>query len=557
MKIQNTPKLQKLNSNQTPSTENSNNPSFKGAEWITSGLNFIQTNQAVGATLVDAGCMCTPRTIVDFTRSPEAGIETARREFSSNINDALMGIYGMGAALLLSKVLGSKSKYGVDTNKMFVDNKRLDVLAAMKGDKTLGSNEQHLKEYLTEIFDNARAFNPNIEGCDKKGWVKIDSTTQDELVNEISEKLKQEVIDKKEIKYDDLKMLLKSKLMRATGTEGDFKLEKIIKTGGKEELVSSTSSVTDFVDDVYKVTKSFMSSKVENASGDFVQHVKKLNKGTALLGIAACAGIGAAVQPINMYLTKKKTGKSGFVGGGSEDKTVGFTALKIGVALAATVAALASISRKPSELMSKIQFKGPLPTLNQFKIVYGITIVSRLLSARNKNELRESSIKDSLGFANWLIVGGFVSKAVAMLLERIMKKSGEKFTKFNQDESTEIIKRVGKPDKIKKSWKLFACNTLSREEVLHDALKKAGISVTSGKKALSVKEMMVALNNIKSEALIPLKKATKAKLRYLTLIQFAGYAWSALALGVAVPKLNIAITNAVEGKRKQTQAVSK
>lgn len=546
MKIQNTPKLQQLNSNQTPNTENSNNPSFKGAEWVTSGLNFIQTNQAVGATLVDAGCMCTPRTIVDFTRSPEAGIETARREFSSNINDALMGIYGMGAALFLSKVLSSKNKYGVDTNKMFVDNKRLDILAAMKGDKKLGSNTQHLKEYLTEVFDNARAFNPNIEGCDEKGWVKIDKTTQDELVKEISEQLKQEVINKKEINYNDLKTLLKSKLIRATGTEGDFKLEKMIKTGEKKELVNSASSVTDFVDDVYKVTKSFMSSKVENASGDFVQHVKKINKGTALLGIAACAGIGAAVQPINMYLTKKKTGKSGFVGGGSEDKTVGFTALKVGVALAATVAALASISRKPSELMSKIQFKGPLPTLNQFKIVYGITIVSRLLSARNKNELRESSIKDSLGFANWLIVGGFVSKAVALLLE--MKKPGEKYTKFNQKESTEIIKKEGKPDKIKKAIKLFACNTLSREEVLHDALKKAGISVINDKKALSVKEMVRELEKITDEGL---KVATKTKLRYLTLIQFAGYAWSALALGFAVPKLNIAITKAVEGKKKQ------
>ena len=56
--------------------------------------------------------------------------------------------------------------------------------------------------------------------------------------------------------------------------------------------------------------------------------------------------------------------------------------------------------------------------MNQFKFIYGMTIMSRIFAARDKNETRESVIKDTLGFANWLILGGFVSKLAAKAFDK-------------------------------------------------------------------------------------------------------------------------------------------
>lgn len=537
MKLQNTPNYN-LNT-QNIKNKDTSQMSFTGGEALTQALTFLQTNQAVGATFVDAAFMCTPRTIVDFTRGPEAGIETARREFASNFNDAALGAYGMGAAFLLAQ--GINNKYGIKANKMFVDDDTLSILSDIRykhGD--IKNSEAKLTGYLNEILSTTKGFDPNnIKNADAKGWVKIDSATQKDIVKRIVAEVKEnpEKISKETKNY------IKALLVRATGSESEIKLEReILNSKNEKEIVKSVTSVDDFINNIFRVTKSFRSDKVAETfkssnilNNPFIKSLKGLNAKTAILGIAICSVIGASVQPINMYLTKKKTGKSGFVGGGEEDKSKGFVALKIGVAAAFAAAAARSIGPF-SQILSKIQFKGLVPTIPQFKLAYGITIVSRLLSARNKNELRESSIKDSLGFANWLILGGFVSKWAAMGLEKLMK--GEKFIKYNAAENGEGFFK-----------KLIKSSILTREEVLHDAFKKAKISpfkeINGKKVAMTFKEML----KLAAEK----TPAARAKTRYLGVIQLIGYAYSALVLGIGIPKLNIAITNAVEKKNKKQE----
>lgn len=556
MKLQITPKLQQNSKQQqTPNEETTAKPAFKGGE-LTGVLNFIQTNQAVGATLVDAGCMCTPRTIVDFSRSPEAGIETARREFSSNINDAALGVYGMGAAWAVSKLFSKNYDKTASINTLYTDNDALDILDNIRVNNTkTGSlrDRKNLEGYLHEVLDTVKAYNPNAEIAkqDENGYIKLlKKEDKDVIVKKLADELEDEVIqgNRKGIrKYWAARDYVKSILVGSTGTEDGYKLEKEM-LDSKGEIVTKKSSVAakEFVDNIYKTTRAFMTENVINAEkGKFVKDIKALHGGTAFVGIAICAGLGAAVQPINMYLTRKKTGTTGFVGGGEEDKSAGFKTLKYIVGAAAAAAAVATIGR--NKFFQKIQFKGFLPTLDQFKLVYGITIVSRLLSARNKNELRESSIKDSLGFANWLILGGFASKLAALGIEKLNK--GVKFTKYNAAENKANL--FGKEFHMPQ-W--ISSVLVSREEVLHDALKQANISAIKDGKALSVRGMVQELEKITDVAL---KKSTKSKLRNIALIQFAGYAWSALALGIAIPKLNIAITKSAENKRKTAQQATK
>lgn len=523
MKIQQTPNLQLNNKKQAPQ-----NPNFKGGEIVTSLLNYLETNQTIGAVVVDAGCMGIPRSAVDFTRGSDAGIETMRREFSSTGNHTLLGVYGVCAAWALSHALNNE--FDIKAHKIFASDESLDVLSQIRakhGD--IGTSDKNLNNYLEEIFKNTKAFNPHFteqSKIDEKGWVNIDSKIQNDVVKKFTQELKGNNLSKQSRAY------LKAVIADSTGSEKNFKLEH-----GK---LTANCSLEDLIDKVYKISKAFMAPKVSKtfkngnlADNSFISGMKKLNKRTAALGLAIAMTIGVLVQPINMYLTKRKTGKSGFVGveGQEPDKSGAFKLLKGGIAIIGALAALKTIG-KFKELPSKLQFKGFLPTIDQFKLIYGTTIASRILSARDKNELRETSTKDSLGFASWLILGGFVSKLAAFGFQSMDKFKNDKFIRYNEKENG-------------KGWfnKLIKSSIVSREEVLHSALKKAGISTIKDGKAMTLKEMLQAAAKHAPEA--------HTKVKYLGLIQFAGYLYSGLALGIGIPKLNIAITKHFQQEQKE------
>lgn len=525
MKVQQTPNLQLNRKNQI-----SQNPNFKGGEIVTSILNYLETNQTIGATVVDAGCMGIPRSAVDFTRGSDAGIETMRREFSSTGNHLLIGVYGAAAAFALSRALNNE--YEIKANKIFTSDESLDILSQIRakhGD--ISKSDKNLNNYLEEVFNNTKAFNPEFVDkakIDENGWVKIDAEARKDVVKKFSQELKDgpDKLSKKSIAY------LKSLIADSTGSEKNFKLEY-----GK---VKSSGSLEDLINNIHKVSKVFMNSKVAEtfkngniADNSFISRMKKLNKWTAAAGMLTAMAIGASVQPFNIYLTKKKTGKSGFVGveGQEPDNSSNFKFMKYGVAALGGFAILKSIGKiKPSEILRKVQFKGYLPTIDQFKLVYGATLISRVFAARDKNELRETSIKDTLGFASWLILGGFVSKLTAAGFEKMAKFKDDKFIRYNEKEH----------GKGKFNW-LTKSSIVSREEVLHSALKKAGISTIKDGKAMTFKEMLKKAAEFAPEA--------RTKVRFLGLIQFAGYLYSGLALGIGIPKLNIAITKRVNSEQ--------
>ena len=87
--------------------QNSNkNISFKG---ITPVIDYLTTNPVWGATAVDVVSMGGPRTIIDTKkRGAAAGAETGFREFSSTINDAAVGLYGLLAGTVLAGMVSKK-----------------------------------------------------------------------------------------------------------------------------------------------------------------------------------------------------------------------------------------------------------------------------------------------------------------------------------------------------------------------------------------------------------------------------------------------------------------
>lgn len=534
MRIHQAPTL-KLN-NQTQNRSNNQDaansnvansqPSFKGAAAFTQFLSFLETNAAWGASVVDVTCMGIPRSTVDFTRGPEAGLETMRREFSSTADDAAIGAFGVGAAWLLSR--GLSKQYGINAHKILASDETLDMLGETWNEQK-GSKNQ-LNKYLQEIATSSKGFNPDKAGADKNGFIGFSKNAKD-----FAERFEKEIKSGSKKMSNETRDYLSNLFVGETGAERNIKIER----NGKKIM----TSLDNYLNDIYNVSKTFIKEDVAKtfANGGikenvFLNSLKKLNRNTAIGGLAIATGIGCSLQPLNMYLTRKKTGKSGFVGveGREPDKSKGFKFLKLGVAAAACYGVMRTIAKKPVDVLRAVQFKGLTPTVPQFKFVYGLTIVSRLLSARDKNELRESSIKDSLGFVNWLILGGFVSKLTAAGFEKMakFKNAGQKFVRYNEAEN----------GKGGFNW-LTKSSVITRKEVLLEEFQKAGLSVIENGKALSVKEM--------------LKKApqsAKTRIKYLNMIQVAGYLWSGLALGFGIPKLNIAITNSIEKKRKAKEA---
>ena len=270
-------------------------------------------------------------------------------------------------------------------------------------------------------------------------------------------------------------------------------------------------------------------------------------KNRAAMGFAASCAIGLSVQPINMYLTKLKTGQDGFVGveGRSKDNSAGFFGLKALSSVGFFSMILSTLNMNPlkftpKKFMDKMSFSGKMPTINQLKGIYGITIISRIFSARDKDELREVLTKDTLGYLSWLVLGDFVNRLTASAFD------SDKCKVLNIKKGTE------KAGYLKK---MFFANLKTRDEILVQTLAQNGIKTTKEENGKVIsktfKEMLKDLNGIKDEAI---KKATKKRLRALNVAQVAGYAFSGLVLGLGIPNLNIYITNKLDAKRKAEAA---
>lgn len=483
-------------------------------------LRYLEVNQAIGANAMDLGTMVIPRTTYDFRhRGPSAGVETARRESAGTFNHAMVGVYGTAAGMALAYTF--RDKFGIRADKIFADNNTIEILARTFHDSVKSKAADPLKDSLNGIMDKVKVFNTDVEP--QKGWVGLPKETKDLVATRIYNDIKTgkyETINKDTQKY------LYSVITEAAGAEKSVKLEGF----GKE----AHNSLKVLISNIYNVVNTFNKEKVakqftpdvkfENI--DYIKTLKKFNLKRAAAGLGFATLFGVSVQPLNMYLTKKKTGQDGFVGvpGRKKDNSAGFKVMKTLGALGLGTAALSTITTNPSKLLSKVQFQGMMPVLDQLKFVYGITIASRLLVARDKDEFRESLLKDSLGFSSLLVLGNLITKGTAKLLD----KSGSLINHAKEDG--------------KGFWNWLSKSSLkSRDEVLYSALKKHGISTVKDGKALKYSELLKLLP--KEDTL------TRVKLRNLNIAQIVGYTYSALVLGLGIPKLNDYMTKKNEARR--------
>lgn len=530
--------------------ENNQKPQFKGA--LDTGLRYLATNQAIGANGVDLCSMVAPRTASDtIKRGPAAGLETFRREIMGTVNDSCIGLFGAFAGSLIA--YGINKKFGLNANKIFTAQETLDILAQNRAEQLKNNKSQ--ADYIKETLSYVKAYNPTAEKADTDGFVKL----SDEIITKVSKLIDNELsageAAKKEWTKDSPKTL-RSAIMNIiigdTGAQSKYILES------KDKRIVSNTNLKSLLNDIFIVTDAFNKEKVNTAFSEQIQNNKgikdnafikamgKFMKTRAGIGFAIVSAIGLSVQPINMYLTKLKTGTDGFVGveGRSKDTSAGFFGLKALSGLGFFSMILSTLNMAPwkftpKKFMDKMAFTGKMPTINQLKGLYGITIISRVMSARDKDELREVLTKDTLGYLSWLVLGDIINRMTAAHFdEEVMnyKKGTEKAGYFK---------------------KMFNSALKTRDEILVKTLTKHGISTTKTEEgklaAKSFKEMLKELkNNPKISAEV--RKATRKHLNTLNGAQVAGYLFSGLVLGLGIPNLNIYITNKLDKKRKAEAA---
>lgn len=493
-----------------------NNPKFKGLldGALTTTLMTLDTNPMANAVGIDLFAMVAPRTYVDTKeRNKYAGAETFFREFTGTLIVCLSASYlAKGIAKLANKIINPKtpinpkSWYSKDS-LMFLDTASKEINST--------------KDFVANVFENVSGrdnkninkFNEinwqNIEWIDENKWNKINwdnkkytgvhnnLKSKESIINLTSELINDKKISKKDRK--DLLQIIESRMINALGAGN-------VSTEYKEKTLSTT--IGNLLRDTVDFGHDILTNKnVEKGSA--INKILKINKIKSVGALVIASTLGLTNQYINRKITEKRTGKKGFVGDNNFAQQVSnnttpkttteqpkkdkkFIAEKLIASLGMIAMAGAVMKVKsPRDFVKKLEFTGPVTSGNAIKTVYASTLIGRFLASDNKDELRESTTRDYLGFLNWLVLGGFASKGVANLLDR------KKESLFN----------VSKEGKGIKHW-------------LND------ISLKSHKEIASKGSEFAKRNMWK-----------------LNLAHISGLAYSTLALGVLLPKLNIFITN--------------
>lgn len=533
----------------TPQQTTNQQPQFKGA--VDSGLRYLATNQAIGANGVDFCFMVTPRTASDtIKRGPAAGLETFRREIMGTVNDSCIGLFGAASGAMIA--CGLNKRYGLNVNKLFTAPETLNILAENKSEQI--KNNQTQIDYIKKTLSDVKAYNPTSARSDSEGFVKLSQKTIDEAAEFFDKALNDKTLDFHNWTKDKTagsRSVIINKITEDTGAQSRYILESA------DKKIKSETSLKSLLNDIYIVSDSFNHDKVKNAfkqqietgapvkNNTFVKGVQKFMKSRAGAGFAIASAVGLSVQPINMYLTKLKTGTDGFVGveGRSKDNSNGFKGLKVLSSAAFFSMILATLNmsplkfiKSPGTFMDKMSFTGKMPTINQLKGVYGVTIISRIFSARDKDELREVLTKDTLGYLSWLVLGDIVNKLVADGLDKTVMNYKRGLENANPFKRT------------------FNASLKTRDEILIETLAQNGKTTTKqiggNTVAKSFKEMLKDVETLEPQV----KKLTKKRLRALNAAQVAGYVFSGLVLGLGIPNLNIYITNTLDKKRKAAAA---
>ena len=451
-------------------------PTFKGLNLspVSNALYTLSNNDMLNASFVDIFAMDTPRTLVEYkNRGKNAGREMAFREYTGTfIAEFSAAVF----ALVASKIFSKTYKPDIEINsKSWATNSSIDTFNEIYqlSNKTKDGFIKDTLEAISAVSGNKRVNFSDIEKSEKEEIAK-------NLSNFISNKgTKQELKD------------IEDSIIQALKADNNITLKK--------SSYEFNSNLSHMLRDMVDLSKNVFFKEGINIEST-LSKLKTMNKSRIGFAIPLSMTIALLNQFINRKITKKKTGIDNFVGENDYEKNVenkkeknkqkGLWWKKL-LSAGVFLFMLSKVMniKKPMDLINKLEFTGPATGGNAIKTVYGSLILGRIFASKDTTELRETDVRDYLGFLNWLVFGGFVAKGTAQLMDK------NQANLFN----------ITKEGKGLKHW-LSDVSLKSQKEII-----ASGINV-------------------------------KENLKKLNIAQMSGILYSAVMLGIMLPKLNILMT---------------
>ncbi len=472
-------KISNINNSTTKNSRNNTNFCMSMGT-LSKALYTLGNNDMLNASFVDVFAMDTPRTIVETRhRGKQAGIEMGFREYTGTfIAEYSAAVF----SILASKFISKKVNPNVKINSgSWITNNGLDVFSDI-----FNNSDKTPYGYVENVLNSMSG----VAGNKIKKFSDIDSKKAQPVIEKITSLITNKTIDKN----TSQKALtnIQDEIINLLGADNSVS----VKSGANEVTSNLTHALRDIVDS----GKNIFFCETKQNSSEILSKLKTMNK--LRIGIAIPLSMALAItnQKLNRYLTKKRTGIDNFVGENGyennvkdkkEKKTEKGLWLKKLLSAGIFVLMLTKVMgiKKPADLIKKLEFTGPATGGNAIKTISGTLILGRIFASKDSTELRETDVRDYLGFLNWLVLGGFVAKGVGQAL----------------DPKQENLFNISKQGSGIGHW-----------------LKDVSLK--------SQKEIIAQGGNI------------KANLRKLNLAQISGIAYSAIMLGILLPKLNIWIT---------------
>ena len=399
-----------LNSTSTRKNKDSkSNPNFRGLGAVAiAGIEACERMPMVNVAVIDLLSAILPRTIVESMTNWFAGFEAFRRESSGLIVNCLIpSLIAYSIARLTNRFV---MPAGSNLSNCWADSKLINKIShtyteTADSDKVQGT----IKDLLG-----------NIEGVDgKKKVVLKEALTKEELENYTKQltELSRKSENGKEVKR------IASEIAQKTH------IAENVKISGKHEV--RANSIKSMLDDTVKFLRGYQKQVVSSGEKpipieEFAKQSKKLVRIKSLAGLAIVLPLAASMQYINRWITGKLSGVKGapiyddFGKGESYEEThknkEGLFKQKL-ISISSMIGvSLLSMMKMPS--MNMLEFKGLFPTMDQARIISTFTFASRMAAADDKNELRESTVRDIATFLSLYFLGDYAAKGTATLIQK-------------------------------------------------------------------------------------------------------------------------------------------
>lgn len=404
------------------------NPAFQGlGDAAVKLIQQCERQPMVNVSVLDLSTAIVPRSIVETCAGSKkkdengndirefnvyAGMEAFRRESSGLIVNCLIPSFiVMGAASILQKPI-MKGFGKANIANLWANEESLKIVpnylinASGKGSQKL---ENAIKAFLNDLSGVDGEAHKAFKDCKR---VQIGA-----------------------------KQIAKSTMLKNPKKLFNKGYETIIKASRMSENLMLkdrkgylSKNLKGYLEDFVNIHKAFEKEgiKTSEQASKYVSKAIKLVNAKSIAGLGVIIPLAISMQPINRWITRKMSGKTGApiyndFADRKEDKVLSpkekreLLAQKfISIGSMLGVTGLSMFMDRPV-LKNIFQFKGLFPTMDQARIISTATFASRMAASEDRNELREATVRDIATFSSFYFLGDYVAKGIATLIQKFKK----------------------------------------------------------------------------------------------------------------------------------------